>query len=278
MDPFLANAPRPDGGDLFDHYVKVLNDEYERRTLLFEDCGSILAWNEQNPDKLMPIIMIYVEELGRLNKAVGKDRVAEFLTQYAENGRANGFHLTIAAQRPSGSSSEGILPMAVRDNMTHWIAFKCGKGTAAMVEYPQAVMLLGDGDGRVRIGSEWKAFQTFYMGKNVKTMIAAMDKMCREQHPGTAFVSPPEVDLDVEDEPDAEPERVPDIWDEPEIEDETTGVYQKWLERKGDVSDPEQAPARLIRELFPDAPEPAKLTGNTLAKWRSRLAASIASR
>lgn len=241
--------------DKWEEFVRAIMTVYYRRAKQFEQCEDILTWNRQNPDKPEPIIMLMVEELGRLNKAFDRDQVDEFLIEIAENGRANGIYLTIAMQRPAADAANGVIHPRVMTTLQTRIAFRCARQTAALVDCPGAVNLLGNGDGLLLHDNEWLRFQAYHMGDDKDAIFSGLDQWARKRYGDRNCYHPPK-----------EPESpVVNPWDfgEP-IENPDRAKYDRYLQIKGSRQ------SDIIRELFPEARDKA-LNGNTLASYQRKL-------
>jgi hypothetical protein len=263
---FCAPLIDPDQ-DKWEDFVRSIMDVYHRRSQLFEHCEDILAWNRQNPDRPESIIMLMVEELGRLNEAFDRAQVDEFLIKIAENGRANGIYLTIAMQRPAADSANGVIHPRVMTNLQTRIAFKCARQTANLVDCPGAVNLLGNGDGLLLHDADWIKFQAYHMGDNKDGIFAGIDAWGRRKYG----------DRNCYHEPPPEVPPAPDPW---EVEaPQRTGPqshpdwpkYQKYLQHRG-----ADKISTVIRAVFPEARQEKHLNGNTLAKYQRLLDSLIA--
>lgn len=263
QDPLLD----PDVAE-FEEFVDGLMQVHDRRTEKFARCGSILDWNRLHPDKPEPIIMIMVEELGRALSAFGSEAMDRFLVEFAENGRANGMYLTIGMQRPAADSKNGVINPRVFDNLQTVIAFRSGKSTAGLINYPQAQHLRGKGHGRVRLDSEWKDFQSYWMGTdNGDRIVSGLDKWARQNYQGHCY--------------QRKQRMIPksnsgDLWDEvleaeaaPKKPNADYARYQKYLELKEKNASKQD----IVRALFPGAPRHKDVTGNTLKAYEKQITA-----
>jgi hypothetical protein len=247
--------------DKWEDFVRSIMDVYYRRAQLFEHCEDILTWNRQNPDKPEPIIMLMVEELGRLNKAFDREQVDEFLIEIAENGRANGIYLTVAMQRPAADAANGVIHPQVMTTLQTRIAFKCARQTAALVDCPGAINLLGNGDGLMLRDGEWVKFQAYHMGDNKDAIFTGLDKWARKRYG----------DRNCYHEPKPEIPKPVDPWEVREDPEPTTDPdwpkYQTYLTMIGAG----EKMASILRAIFPSARREKQLNGNTLAKYQRQL-------
>lgn len=260
--------------DDFEDFVSNLMDLHHKRTQKFAYCGDILTWNKENPTKPEPIIMIMVEELGRAHSAFGAEAMDEFLVEFAENGRANGFYLTIGMQRPAADSANGVINPRVLDNLQTVIAFRCGLKTAGLIKYPQAQNLRGKGHGRVRVDGNWLDFQSYWMGSdNGDRIVRGLDTWARKKYTGHCYQKPQRMI--------AKPQAEPDIWEEvaevaqqqdPKLSDPDYKRYLKYKEMNG-----AKRPMKdIVLALFPSAPRHKEISGNTLNAYRKQIADLVA--
>jgi hypothetical protein len=269
---WLQQAPllEPDES-AFQEFTENLFEIHDRRTEKFARCGSILDWNRLHPDKPEPIIMIMVEELGRALSAFGPEAMDRMLVEFAENGRANGMYLTIGMQRPAADSKNGVINPRVFDNLQTVIAFRSGKSTAGLINYPQAQYLRGKGHGRVRLDCEWRDFQSYWMGPdNGDRIVKALDTWGRQQYPSHCYQQRQRMI------PKAQAD---DLWEEvaaanapaqtAKKPDPDYDRYLKYLELKG-RNTPKQD---IVRALFPGAPRHKAISGNTLKSYESQIIA-----
>lgn len=252
-------------------FVTKIMTEYNRRSKLFQNCEDILRWNIENPDNPEPIIMIMIEELGRLNTAFGREEIDRFLIDISERGRANGFYLTISMQRMSQDSGKGIIDPRVANNLQTIVAFRCSRLAAGLINCPAAVNLRGNGDGLALIDGSWTRFQAWDLGANKQGIFDGLDQWARKKYGPLCYSKPPEPVSPVA-------QTTEDPWNPQEIEEfqsqpvatsatlQDNEIYQlvQLMRRKGDSQ------SAIVRAVFPDSKNKV-LNGNTLTSYIRRI-------
>ncbi len=254
--------------DKWNSFVSKIMAEYNRRSNLFQHCEDILRWNEENPDHPEPIIMIMIEELGKLNPAFGRDEVDRFLIEISERGRANGFYLTIAMQRMDQSPGKGIIDPRVANNLQTIIAFRCSRLAAGLINCPAAANLRGEGDGLALIAGIWTRFQAWDLGANKQGIFDGLNQWARKKYGPLCYSKPIA----------AEPPASLDLWD-PEETEEVKSNPQEDRNSLKDQSDYQlitlmrkqgASQSSIVKAIFPDS-KGKVLNGNTLASYTRRI-------
>jgi S-DNA-T family DNA segregation ATPase FtsK/SpoIIIE len=103
----------------------------------------IETYNENNPDKKIPIIVVMVTELGELLD-FDKEKAEKIILLIATRSKCAGIHLIITTQRPTKDVITGL----IFANMPTKIAFQTGskEGSLAVLFREGAEELLGQGD------------------------------------------------------------------------------------------------------------------------------------
>ena len=133
--------------------LKKIVEEMERRYDLFEETGTknIESYNrklkqnetEENPAKLLPYIVVLIDELADLMLVASKE-VEDSIMRITQMARAAGIHLIVATQRPSTDVITGI----VKANIPSRIAFTVSSqiDSRTILDMGGAEKLIGKGD------------------------------------------------------------------------------------------------------------------------------------
>lgn len=132
---------------MMDELSEIISQRYE----LFREheCDDLAAYNEEFPGKKLPRIVVYFDELTKLE---GKEyKVArEKMTKVTGESRGSGVHFIISCHRPTANLISGTM----KNNFSAVVAFRCNAVSARVLlgedpeDYKAASMIDQDIEGR----------------------------------------------------------------------------------------------------------------------------------
>ncbi len=136
----VVTAPKKAAGVL--HWAVK---EMEARYQLFAGAKvrDIGRYNEMNPDKKMPFIVIIIDEMADLMMAA-PDAVEDAICRLAQMARAAGIHLVLATQRPSVDVITGIIKANIPSRISFAVSSQVDSRT--ILDMAGAEKLIGKGD------------------------------------------------------------------------------------------------------------------------------------
>ena len=125
--------------------LKWTVQEMERRYALFAAAGvrDVTRYNEVNPEELLPLIVVIIDELADLMMVAPVD-VEDSICRLAQMARASGIHLVIATQRPSVDVITGTIKANIPSRISFAVSSQIDSRT--ILDMAGAEKLLGKGD------------------------------------------------------------------------------------------------------------------------------------
>lgn len=149
-NPLLVDRTISDPVDveqMMDELSTIISDRYE----LFREheCDDLAAYNEEFPGKKLPRIVVYFDELTKLE---GKEyKVArEKMTKVTGESRGSGVHFIVSCHRPTANLISGTM----KNNFSAVVAFRCNAVSARVLlgedpeDYKAAALIDQDIEGR----------------------------------------------------------------------------------------------------------------------------------
>jgi len=149
-NPLLVDRTISDSEEveqMMDDLSVIISERYE----LFKEheCDDLAAYNEEYPEKRLPRIVVYFDELTKLE---GKEyKVArEKMTKVTGESRGSGVHFIISCHRPTANLISGTM----KNNFSAVVAFRCNAVSARVLlgedpeDYKAAGMIDQDVEGR----------------------------------------------------------------------------------------------------------------------------------
>ena len=127
------------------------SNEIGKRYALFRKykCDDLQAYNEAYPEKKLPRIVIYIDEMSKLEGKQFKE-TRELMTKVTGESRGAGVHFIISLFRPTANLVSG----SMKNNITAVVAFKCNPVSARVLlgedkeDYESALSIDPDVEGR----------------------------------------------------------------------------------------------------------------------------------
>jgi S-DNA-T family DNA segregation ATPase FtsK/SpoIIIE len=143
--PHLLTPVITESGEALTHLNMAVAALADRITFLkknkFKDLES---YNKKHPEKIMPRIVICIDELAQLMMGKHGSEIDEALTKLCALGRAAGIHLIMATQRPSVDVISGLLKMNVPTRLAFYMP--SANDSRTILSKGGAEKLLGKGD------------------------------------------------------------------------------------------------------------------------------------
>ena len=149
-DPLLVDRTISDPQDVYE-LLQDASKEIGKRYALFKKykCDDLQAYNEAYPKKALPRIVIYVDEMSKLEGREFKE-TRELMTKVTGESRGAGVHFIISLFRPTANLVSG----SMKNNITAVVAFKCNPVSARVLlgedkeDYESALAIDADVEGR----------------------------------------------------------------------------------------------------------------------------------
>jgi len=203
-DPLLVDKTISEPSEVLG-MMEEASEEIGKRYALFRKhkCDDLEAYNETFPEKRIPRIVIYVDEMTKLE---GKefDETRELMTKVTGEARGAGVHVIISCHRPTAKLVSGTM----KNNISAVVAFRCNATSARVLlgetkeEYLAAKSIDADVEGRALFQFKDQVLvQIPYIdNKEILSIMAHYQKSPEPTPEGSAptplpFVSEPQVAL-----------------------------------------------------------------------------------
>lgn len=149
-DPLLVDRTVSSPDDVYG-LMQDASNEIGKRYALFRKykCDDLEAFNETFPNKRLPRIVIYVDEMTKLEGKEFKE-TRELMTKVTGESRGAGIHIIISCHRPTANLVSGTM----KNNFSAVVAFRCNATSARVLlgedkeEYEAALAIDPDVEGR----------------------------------------------------------------------------------------------------------------------------------
>jgi len=184
-DPLLVDRTISDPSEveqMMDDLSVIIGERYD----LFKayECDDLAAFNEEYPEKKLPRIVVYVDELTKLE---GKEfsKAREKMTKVTGESRGAGVHVIISCHRPTANLVSGTM----KNNISAVVAFNCNAVSARVLlgedpeDYKAASMIDPDIEGRAlfKFKDEVLLQVPFIDNKMIKEIMAPYQKPQKAQ-------------------------------------------------------------------------------------------------
>ena len=159
----------------------LIDGEMERRTDLLEEemYLNIHSYNDDHPDKPLPLIVVVIDEFADLADVMDSREQREAfdlaLRRLAQRARSVGIHLVIATQRPTADIINGT----IKANLPGRVSFRLGSGvdSRTILDEGGAEHLFGRGDMLLKAADQTARLQGFFLDESdLRTLVHAVSR------------------------------------------------------------------------------------------------------